>query len=159
VIARWYVPIMATKRTDTSAAIGTPKDAPLVVVVDDDASVRQSAQSLIRSFGYRVGAFASGEEFLAGVEYAGACCVVLDVRMPDVDGIEVQRRLAERGLRIPIVFVTGRASDDEERRAHAGGAVAFLRKPVDTATLRQVLENACRRPRPQTTATKRRGHR
>jgi two-component system response regulator FixJ len=137
---------MASSRTDTIASTKAPADAPLVVVVDDDASVRQSAQRLIRSFGYQVAAFASGAELLAGVDYAGACCLVLDVRMPDMDGIEVQRRLAERGFRIPIVFLTGRASDDEERRAHAAGAVAFLRKPVDTATLRQVLENACRRP-------------
>ena len=137
---------MVTNQTDAGKATKTSPDAPLVVVVDDDASVRQSAQRLIRSFGYRVAAFASGAEFLAGVDYAGACCLLLDVRMPDMDGIEVQRRLAERGLRIPIVFLTGRASDDEERRAHAAGAVAFLRKPVDTAMLRQVLENACRRP-------------
>jgi two-component system response regulator FixJ len=137
---------MASSRKDASAATKAPPDAPLVVVVDDDASVRQSAQRLIRSFGYRVVAFASGAEFLAGVDYAGACCLLLDVRMPEMDGLEVQRRLAERGLKMPIVFLTGRASDDEQRRARAAGAVAFLRKPVDTATLRQVLENACRRP-------------
>jgi two-component system response regulator FixJ len=136
---------MASSRTDASAATKAPPDAPLVVVVDDDESVRQSAQRLIRSFGYRVEAFASGAEFLAGVDYVGACCLLLDVRMPEMDGLEVQRRLAERGVRIPIVFLTGRASDDEERRAHGAGAVAFLRKPVDTAMLRQVLEDACRR--------------
>jgi two-component system, LuxR family, response regulator FixJ len=145
VIARWYLTSMASSRKDASAATKAPPDAPLVVVVDDDESVRQSAQRLIRSFGYRVAAFASGAEFLADVDYAGACCLLLDVRMPEMDGLEVQRRLVERGFKIPIVFLTGRASDDEQRRARAAGAVAFLRKPVDTAALRQVLENACRR--------------
>src|SRR3989475_5180415 len=116
-------------------------EAPLVAIVDDDASVRQSARRLIRSFGYRAEAFASGEEFLASASAARTACLVLDVRMPNADGLEVQRRLAERGLRIPIVFLTGRASDDEERRARAAGAVEFLRKPVGTATLLRVLQD------------------
>src|SRR5207244_959507 len=71
---------------------------------------------------------------------ARTACLVLDVRMPNMDGLEVQRRLAERGVRIPIVFLTGRASDDEERRARSAGAVEFLRKPVGTATLLHVLQ-------------------
>jgi len=115
-------------------------EAPLVAIVDDDASVRQSTRRLIRSFGYRAEAFASGEEFLASASAARTACVVLDVRMPEMDGLEVQRRLAERGVRIAIVFLTGRASDDEERRARSAGAVEFLRKPVGTATLLHVLQ-------------------
>ena len=116
-------------------------EAPLVAIVDDDASVRQSTRRLIRSFGSRAEAFASGEEFLAPASAARTACLVLDVRMPNMDGLEVQRRLAERGVRIPIVFLTGRASDDEERRARSAGAVEFLRKPVGTATLLHVLQN------------------
>ena len=116
-------------------------EAPLVAVVDDDASVRQSTRRLIRSFGYRAEAFASGEEFLASASGSRTACLMLDVRMPDMDGLEVQRRLAERGMRIPIVFLTGRASDDEERRARSAGAVEFLRKPVGTATLLRVLQD------------------
>ena len=119
-------------------------EAPLVAIVDDDASVRQSARRLIRSFGYRPEAFASGEEFLASASAARTACLVLDVRMPNADGLEVQRHLAERGLRIPIIFLTGRASDAEERRARSAGAVEFLRKPVDTATLLQVLQKVFR---------------
>src|SRR5205814_3103461 len=95
---------------------------------------------LIRSFGYRAEAFASGEEFLASASGSRTACLMLDVRMPDMDGLEVQRRLAERGMRIPIVFLTGRASDDEERRARSAGAVEFLRKPVGQPTVLQVLE-------------------
>src|SRR5947199_10166500 len=84
-------------------------EAPLVAIVDDDASVRQSARRLIRSFGYRAEAFASGEECLATASAARTACLVLDVRMPNMDGLEVQRRLAERGVRIPTVFPTRRA--------------------------------------------------
>ena len=119
-------------------------EAPLVAIVDDDASVRQSARRLIRSFGYRPEVFASGEDFLTSASAARTACLMLDVRMPDMDGLEVQRRLAERGMRIPIVFLTGRASDDEERRARSAGAVEFLRKPVGKPTLLQVLQKVFR---------------
>ncbi len=118
----------------------SPDEAPLVAIVDDDASVRQSTRRLIRSFGYRAEAFGSGEEFLSSPCAAQTVCLVLDVRMPGMDGLEVQRRLAERDARIPIVFLTGRASDDEERRARSAGAVEFLRKPVGKATWLQVLQ-------------------
>jgi len=118
----------------------SPDEAPLVAIVDDDASVRQSTRRLIRSFGYRAEAFGSGEEFLNSPCAAETACLVLDVRMPGMDGLEVQRLLAERDARIPIVFLTGRASDDEERRARSAGAVEFLRKPVGKATVLQVLE-------------------
>ena len=139
---------MAKARTNGNGGGAQPSlgDAPLIVIVDDDASVRQSARRLIRSFGYRAQAFASGREFLDAVPDRPVSCIVLDVRMPDMDGLEVQRHLAERGLRIPIVFLTGRASDDEERWARSAGAIDFLRKPVDTATLRQVLQKACQQP-------------
>src|SRR2546430_10721203 len=119
-------------------------EAPLVAIVDDDASVRQSARRLIRSVGYRAEAFASGEEFLASASAARTACLVLDVRMPNADGLEVQRRLAERGLRIPIVFLTGRASDDEERRARSAGAGENLGQPGGATTPRPVLPKGVR---------------
>jgi FixJ family two-component response regulator len=117
---------------------------PLVAILDDDDSVRQSTLRLIRSFGYRANAFATGGEFLASSAASEAACLVLDVRMPQMDGLQVQRRLAEAGARLPIVFLTGRATEDEESRARSGGAVAFLRKPVGRdallAVLREVME-------------------
>jgi len=128
-------------RSEASDA-GAPQPAPespLVAIVDDDASVRKSTTRLIRSFGYRAEAFASGEEFLASPEASRTGCLVLDVRMPDMDGLEVQRQVVARQLPIPIVFISGRASDDEERRARSAGAIDFLRKPIATATLLQVL--------------------
>jgi len=97
--------------------------APVVAIVDDDASVRQSMLRLIRSFGYRAEAFGSGEEFLRSPTAAGTACLLLDVRMPSI---------------------TGQASDDEERRARRAGAVEFLRKPVGRATLFDVLQTQTR---------------
>jgi FixJ family two-component response regulator len=127
------------RRADT---LGRPslEETPVIAIVDDDASVRPSTLRLIRSFGYRAEAFGSGEEFLSSPRAAETACLVLDVRMPVMDGLEVQRRLAEKGARIPIVFLTGRATDEEERRARFGGAVEFLRKPVGRATLLEVLQ-------------------
>jgi FixJ family two-component response regulator len=132
----------------------SPDEAPLVAIVDDDASVRQSTRRLIRSFGYRAEAFGSGEEFLSSACAAQTACVVLDVRMPGMDGLEVQRLLTKRDVRIPIVFLTGRASDDEERRARSAGAVAFLRKPVGKATLLQVLQKVFHEEMARTTESR-----
>ena len=116
-------------------------DVPLVVIVDEDASVRHSTGRLVRSFGYRARTFSSGEEFLTSSAAPETACLLLDARMPGMDGLEVQRPLAERSERIPIVFLTAQASDDEERRARSAGAMEFLRKPVGQASLRRVLEN------------------
>jgi len=117
---------------------------PLVAIVDDDASWRQSTDRLIRSFGWRAQVFGSGEEFLISGAADQVTCLLLDVRMPRMHGLEVQRRLAASGARIPIVFITGRASEEEERRARSAGAVEFLRKPVAWTSLRQAIENAIR---------------
>ena len=133
-------------RTGDTRGQPSPGEPPLVAIIDDDASVRQSTRRLIRSFGYRAEAFGSGEEFLSSASAAESACLVLDVRMPGMDGLEVQRRLAERDVRIPIVFLTGQAIDDEERRARLGGALAFLRKPVGKATLLQVLQKVLQVP-------------
>jgi len=118
---------------------------PLVAIVDDDASVRQSTARLIRSFGYCAQVFGSGREFLSSEAAERAACLLLDVRMPEMDGLDIQQRLCDRGARIPIVFLTGRASESEERRARDAGAIEFLRKPVGEAILRQTLENAITR--------------
>ncbi len=110
---------------------------PLIAIVDDDAPVRKSTARLIRSFGYRAEAYASGADFLASPHLTTTLCLLLDIRMPDMDGLEVQRRLTADGHRIPVLFISGRASADEERRARAVGD--FLRKPVAPALLRQRL--------------------
>ena len=114
-------------------------EPPLVAIVDDDESVRKSTRRLIRSFGYRAEAFASGEEFLTSRLAARTACLLLDVRMPDMDGLEVQRRVTAHDVHLPIIFISGRASEEDGRRARSAGAIDFLRKPIATATLLQVL--------------------
>ncbi|MEA2625621.1 MAG: hypothetical protein QOD06_1666 [Candidatus Binatota bacterium] len=120
-------------------------EQPAIAVVDDDASVRQSTCRLLRSVGFRAEAFGSAEEFLDSIRTAGTGCLILDVRMPGMDGLELQRRLAGTEPRIPIVFLTAHASDEEERRARQAGAVDFLRKPVGKETLLQVLRTVLAR--------------
>jgi FixJ family two-component response regulator len=113
-------------------------EPPLVAIVDDDLSVRTSTARLMRSFGYRADAYGSGAELLASPHLARTACVLLDIRMPDMDGLEVQRSLTAGGHRIPVIFISGHASGEEEQRARAVGH--FLRKPLDAAALRQLLQ-------------------
>jgi FixJ family two-component response regulator len=119
----------------------------LVAIVDDDASVRQSLARLIRSLGYGTQLFGSADEFLGSTAPASTACLLLDVRMPGMDGITLQRHLVERGDRIAIVFITAQATDEEERRARSAGAIDFLRKPIDQAALRHALDRALRAAR------------
>jgi len=120
-------------------------ESPLVSIVDDDISVRRSTRRLLCSSGLRAEAFASAEDFLQSGHLGGTACLLLDVRMPGMDGLELQRRLAETGRLIPIVFLSARASEEEERRALRAGAANFLRKPVSKEALlhaiRAVLES------------------
>src|SRR5437667_9765848 len=119
---------------------------PLVSIVDDDFSVRRSTRRLLRCCGLRVEVFSSAEEFLQSGRVAEAACLLLDVRMPGMDGLELQRRFGETHRPIPIVFLSARASEEEERRALRAGAAEFLRKPVSKEALlnaiRAVLENS-----------------
>src|SRR5262249_51850553 len=128
--------------TDEGGAVGgtAGADERLVSIVDDDVSVGQSTRRLIHSFGFPAEAFASAEAFLDSGRAAVTRRLVLDVRVRGSDATELQRRLAENGTHIPIVFLTGRASEAEERRALQAGAVAFLRKPVNRDTLLHVVQ-------------------
>ncbi len=126
----------------TSSASREEEARDFVAIVDDDASVRQSLDRLIRSFGYRTQVFSSADEFLASSAPDRAACLLLDVRMPGMDGLTLQGCLTERGARLPIVFITALATDEDERRARAAGAIGFLRKPVGPAALRQALDQS-----------------
>jgi FixJ family two-component response regulator len=129
----------------TRVVAGRVEEPPqLVAIVDDDASVRRSLDRLIRSFGYRTQVFASADKFLASTAPDRAACLLLDVRMPGMDGLTLQRRLVESGSRIPVVFITALATGEEERRAWSSGAVGFLRKPLDQAALRDALDQSFR---------------
>ena len=120
-------------------------EAPLISVVDDDVSVRRSTQRLLRSSGLRAEAFASADDFLQSGRVAETACLLLDVRMPGMDGLELQRRLAEAEWLTPIVFLSARASEDQERRALGVGAVGFLRKPVSKEALLHAIRDALKR--------------
>ena len=113
---------------------------PLVFVVDDDPSVRKSLKRLLASAGYGVEAFASAREFLARERHPGPCCLVLDVRMPGLNGLELQEALAAAGRRMSIVFVTGHADVPMSVKAMKGGAVDLLTKPVDGNDLLAAIE-------------------
>jgi len=115
---------------------------PAVAIVDDEACVREALASLMRSAGFRAETFASAAAFLTAADREGADCLILDVRMPEVGGLELQRRLAQSGSLIPIVFITARANDEEERRARAAGAVDFLRKPFGEDVLLGAVRRA-----------------
>jgi FixJ family two-component response regulator len=101
----------------------------MIGIVDDDSGVRESISSLVRSAGFRAAVFPSAEEFLASKEMKDADCLILDIRMPLVSGLDLQARLAEMAFRIPIIFATGYADEAAQKRALDGGAVAFLHKP------------------------------
>ena len=119
--------------------------APVVFVVDDDPSVRKSLTRLIGSAGYAVEAFASAREFLARQPYAGPCCLVLDVRMPGLTGLDLQEALAAAGRRMSIVFITGHGDVSMSVRAMKGGAVDFLTKPVDAKDLLAAIQRCVAR--------------
>jgi len=114
--------------------------APRVFVVDDDPSVRRSLTRLLASAGYTVEAFASAKEFLAREPYAGPCCLVLDVRMPGLGGLELQETLAATGRRMSIVFVTGHVDVPMSVRAMKRGAADLLTKPVDAKDLLAAIQ-------------------
>jgi FixJ family two-component response regulator len=111
-------------------------------LVDDDASVRKATGRLIKSFGFTVEVFASGEEFLCFGSLRITSCLVLDVQMPGMNGLQLQIHLAAAGYRIPIIFIT--AHPDEEIRAQAleAGAVAFLTKPFGEEALLKGIRSA-----------------
>jgi FixJ family two-component response regulator len=114
----------------------TPADAPTVFVIDDDAGVRASIQGLLKSVGVRCQSFRSAEEFLQANRAEGPSCLVLDVSLPGVNGLDFQRELADAGFQIPIIFITGHGDIPMTVKAMKSGAVEFLAKPfVDQALL------------------------
>jgi len=118
------------------------KPKPLIAVVDDDSSLRESTQLLLRSAGYRAEVFASAREFLDSPRIDETACLLLDVRMPGMDGLELQRFLNEAQRQIPIIFITAHATDNAEQRARKAGAVDFLQKPVNDEKLLSAIQTA-----------------
>jgi FixJ family two-component response regulator len=118
-----------------------------VFVVDDDDAVRRSVERLIRSVGLRVETFGSAQEFLECAPPGGPACVVLDIRMPGLSGLDLQTKMAEIELAIPIIFMTGHGTVGMSVRAMKGGAVDFLEKPFDDQDLLDAVNAALDRDR------------
>jgi FixJ family two-component response regulator len=116
--------------------------APMIFVVDDDPSVRTSLGRLLEAAGYVVETFASAREFLARAPGAGPCCLVLDVRMPGLTGLELQEALAATGRRMSIVFISGHSDVPMSVRAMKAGAIDFLAKPFDVEELLTAIQRA-----------------
>src|SRR5260370_26750564 len=125
----------------------TPADAATVFVVDDDASVRESIQGLLKSARLRCASFATAEEFLRNQPLDGPSCLVLDVSLPGVNGLEFQRQLADAGVRIPIIFITGHGDIPMSVKAMKSGAVEFLTKPFQDQELLDAIRQALHRDR------------
>ena len=117
---------------------------PMISIVDDDESVREALWGLVRSVGYSVSTFASAEEFVNSDQLGNADCLVLDVAMPGMGGIELQRRLAAGDSQVPVIFIT--AHEDQEIRAQAlrNGAEAFLIKPFSEDALLDAIQGVLR---------------
>ena len=125
----------------------TSGSAPTVFVIDDDANVRASIQGLLKAVGLRSESFGTAEEYLRNQEPNGPGCLVLDVSLPGVSGLELQRKLADAGVRIPIIFLTGHGDIPMTVKAIQSGAVEFLTKPFDDQDLLNAIQVAFDRDR------------
>lgn len=125
----------------------TFRSAPTVFVIDDDLEVRMSIQGLLKATGLYSESFGTAEEFLRNMVPDGPSCLVLDVSLPGVDGLELQRKLADAGVRIPIIFITGHGDIPMTVKAIKSGAVEFLTKPFVDHDLLNAIQQAFDRDR------------
>ena len=116
----------------------------LISVVDDDESVRRTTTLLIKSFGFRAATFESAETFLKSGHLHDTSCLIVDVQMPGMNGLQLQSHLAAAGCGIPIIFITAYENNDSRRRAMQAGAAGFLGKPFSDEQLLQTIDSALR---------------
>src|SRR5258707_10262958 len=130
-----------------SSESGSPKSSPIpiVFVVDDDISVRESLEALIRFVGWQPETFASAEEFLARSRPLAPSCLVLDVSLPELNGLELQKLIATDRIDMPIIFITGHGDIPMTVQAMKAGAVEFLTKPIDDDALLSSIKSAVKR--------------
>ena len=129
-------------RSDKAAPKGETRIRPVISVVDDDASIREAIDSLLRARGYPVYTFASAAEFLRSPQLNESSCVITDVRMPEMSGVELQSALRKQGNSVPFIFVTAFPEESARREALRDGAVCFLSKPFDAPTLIRCVKAA-----------------
>ena len=125
----------------------SPLAEAVIAIVDDDFSAREGLSSLIRSTGFEVETFASAQEFLARHGAEAPSCLVLDLQLPGLSGLDLQKRMAAAGLEIPIVFLTGHGNIAASVQAMKAGAVEFLTKPFDEQALLRAIQEAVERDR------------
>jgi FixJ family two-component response regulator len=118
----------------------------LISIVDDDESMRESTKGLVRSFGYQAAAFASAEEFMRSACVGDTSCLIADVQMPGLSGIDLQSWLIARGIRMPTIFVTAFPEEGTRVRAMTAGAVGYLDKPFSEESLLKCLDTALGSP-------------
>jgi FixJ family two-component response regulator len=114
----------------------------VISIIDDDDAVREATRSLIRSLGYAAATFASGEEFLNSERIHDTACLITDLQMPGMNGLELQTRLIASGRRLPIIFVTASPESQAQAQALAAGAAGFLSKPLGDEILISCLDQA-----------------
>ncbi len=124
-----------------------PTSVPTVFIIDDDRGMRQAVQDLVESVGLRAEAFSTGDEFLKKQLTSNPSCLVLDVRLPQMSGLDFQRQLAEAGVQIPIIFITAHGDIPMSVRALKSGAVEFLTKPFRDQDLLDAIQQALQRDR------------
>jgi FixJ family two-component response regulator len=120
--------------------------APLISIVDDDESMRESTKGLVRSLGYEAAAFASAEEFMQSERVGDTSCLIADVQMPGLSGIDLQNWLIARGVRMPTIFITAFPEEGTRLRAMSAGAVGYLDKPFSEESLVKCLASALGNP-------------
>ena len=118
----------------------------MVAIVDDDRRVRESIQSVLESAGFEAALFASAEEFLASGAVSSTTCIVADMRLPGIDGIELQKRIRQQRPLSPVIFITAHDDDDIRERALRGGAIDFMVKPFDAGELLDCIERTAHAP-------------
>ena len=121
-----------------------PTDSPLVAIVDDDELFRRSIERLVRSAGFSVETFGSAEDFLEHADLDRTACAILDMKLPGMNGFDLQRRLITRPRPMPIVFVSAHEEAVMQANALRAGAIAFLKKPFDNSTLLDALNRSIR---------------
>ena len=119
--------------------------SPMIAIVDDDPSVREGLQTLLRSVGWRTHTFGSAQEFLSARWPDTPNCLLLDLQLPDLSGLDLQKRMAEVAVEIPIVFLTGHGDIPASVRAMKAGAIEFLTKPVEEEALLRAIQEAVER--------------
>jgi FixJ family two-component response regulator len=124
-------------------------EGPVISIVDDDDALRNSIDDLFRSIGFRTEGFPSAEAFLSSNHACDTACLILDVRMPGMNSLDLQRQLVAANWRVPIIFITSHADDDARARALEAGALAFLYKPFREEELLNAIDAALKLVRPR----------